>query len=192
MNVVLQYGDLSYLPWSIEKTEKNINEICWLIKSNPELCYNQGVELIIENTFAVYTMLRGALNCVDYTKAAHLILKYNTDGYRFLKDLLEQKEHSDIMKRIQINSKNAKVLCLIKQNIRTNRTLIAEEIAGVKHPNSWIKRIADDLERVHIGEKDWKWFYELHCNDIVETGLVFEDSLVEDVFYEFYASNNNS
>lgn len=187
MNVVLNYGDLSYLPWSIEKTEKSISEICWLIKSNPELCFNQSVELLIENTLAIYTMLRGALNCVDYKKAARLILKYNADGFRFLEDLLDQKENSEIMRSILRNSQNSKVLDLIRQNNRTNRTLIAEAIAGVKYPNEWIKAIADDLEKVHNGEKEWKWFYDLHCNDIVETGLVFEDTNVEDVFYEFYS-----
>ena len=91
------------------------------------------------------------------------------------------------MRSILRNSQNSKVLNLIKQNTRINRTLIAEAIAGVKYPNEWIKSIADDLEKVHIGEKEWKWFYELHCNDIVETGLVFDDTNVEDVFYEFYS-----
>lgn len=182
----LHYENRDYTPWAIEKIRNSLSWLCFSTFETPDILNNSEVQNVIGEMLKVYTLLKGALNCIDYSKATDLIVRYRADGIQFIDDLLNNTQYSSLMNNIMRNAVNPTIMRLIWEDNPPNRTAIATIIAKIKEPNAWIKRIGNDLERVHFGEESWERFHSLHEKDVVNFELVFDDPLVKDIYEQYY------
>lgn len=181
----IRYNDYDFLPWTTEKHGSLLMYLCELVRENPDVSLQPEFHGALTEAVKLYLFLNGYLNAVEIEKICALLIKYNTDGIAFLQDLFHSAHDSEIGKGIFRNEPYMDILSLIKENERTNRTLIAERLVNMPCKNAWAKRIADDLEAVHEGTQTWEWFYNLHCNDDKQYELVYEDQLTKDIYQHF-------
>lgn len=186
-DVLIQYENKDFSIWAVEKSKNVLFSLCWLIETSPAIATNEYLQDAVCNALKVYTMLKGQLNCFDYNDATQIVIKYGNDGFSFLNDLMDSSRESTLMKGVFRNEVNEAIMELIQPTKRTNRTAIATILARIDEPNSWLKKIGNDLERVHNGEKTWEWFCSLHAADNVDFDLVFEDKLVRTVYEQFFS-----
>ena len=92
----------------------------------------------------------------------------------------------DQLGMIQDNADGRQCKQRIAESIdKENRSKIAELLAVCSLKNAWVEHVADDIEEVHQGRKDWEWFYKRHCDDRSTFELKFTDCFIKEV-YEYF------
>lgn len=119
----------------------------------------------------IYSFCVGVPEIYDDKEILNFILDNGLDGFVFVENFFDiSSNHSEIEKRINENDLIKKIKMLISSD-KMNRTKIHEALAKLPNQNNWTKLIADDLEKVTMGEKDWDWFYYQHKDDDISKSL---------------------
>jgi len=186
-NLKVKFNDDSrdFSGWAEEKTNNVIKSLCWMLKENSSLKDDFNFRCAIKDLLKLYALYSEILDIVKLDMLSKLILEYNFDGYEFLEDLIHDSKSSKLMKEIYQDERVEEILLLIEENTNENRTKIAELLAVCSLKNAWVERVADDIEEVHQGRKDWEWFYKRHCDDRSTFELKFTDCFIKEV-YEYF------
>lgn len=187
----ITFSDVSYdfSPWLQEKCGNVLYALCGILRENPNIRDDVSFQTALSETLKIYALCNENLNGIHCELVRSLLLKYNIFGYDFLQDLINGTRTSIFMRDAFLSECDEKILALIEQNEKTNRTKIAELIAQIECPSRWMKEISNDIEFVHNGEKSWEWFYTKHCNDRSTFHGVFADRFIEEV-YEYFQSDS--
>lgn len=171
--------------WAEEKTNNAIKSLCWMVKENSSLKNDFNFRCAIRDLLKLYALYSEILDVVDLDMLSKLLLEYNFDGYEFLEDLIHDSKRGKLMKEIYQDERSEDILELIETNDKENRSKIAELLAVCSLKNAWVEYVADDIEEVHQGRKDWEWFYKRHCDDRSTFELKFTDCFIKEV-YEYF------
>lgn len=177
--------------WTIEKSENVLRNMCYLMESIPSVIEDDNFQCMLDDMLKLYAVFHGNLNKIHCNKVLSLLIRFNIQGYLFLNDLVYDDKSSSFMKKVIEIKRDEKILLLIEDNNKINRTKIAELLAQSNNSDSWVCRLTEDLEEVHYGEKSWEWFYQRHCHDrsFYRTKV---DSLILDVFNYFHSKEAES
>lgn len=188
---IIRDGDCrNFASWTIEKVGNSISGLSNLVTECPNVKESESFHNVIYHNLLVYGYLVGCLTTFSENgNFAWLILDYGYDGYLFLKDLIYKSSQSDILKEIIAFKNDEKIvkniIQLIKDNNKTNRTLIAVELSKIKKKDLLIQSIEEDIELVHQGEKSWEWFYNKHKTDKYYSNYNIDKKLLE-CYEKFY------
>lgn len=188
MKVIFSDTSRDFAPWTAEKCGNLLFYICFTMKDHPEIVNDDNFQYVLDNALKLFALSHGNLNGIYCDLVYRLLVRFNTDGYDFLKDLLHGSQQGSIMTQIMQFERNEEILQLIEANNKHNRTKIAELLAKSKQTNNWISQISDDIEHVHNGIKTWDWFYRKHYNDRNTFALQFDDRFIQEV-YEYFHSD---
>lgn len=189
MKITFSDTNRDFSGWVKEKSGKVLKNLCRTIKNNKEIINDEWFNDALDDALKIFALTCENLNGIYCDKVRTLLVKYNVDGYNFLCDMIYNRKDSKIMQQIYREERDEKILNLIEENVATNRTLIAELLSAFDHTNSWINQIADDIELVHNGEKNWQWFYEKHYNDRNTLELQFENEFIREI-YDYFQSDD--
>ena len=159
----------NFEPWVEEKIH---NVITGLLKISindeiSETFYN----IALGDAIKIYSFCVGVPEIYDDKEILNFIFDNGMDGFVFVEKAFSiSSEESKIEDRINDNGIINKIKSLITPD-KTNRTRIHELLAKLHEQNNWTKLIADDLEKVTMGEHDWNWFYYKHKEDDVSRCL---------------------
>ena len=171
-----------------EKCGYVLLSLCAMIQEIPDVSDNDSFQDALDNSLKTYAFCCGNLHGIYCDLVRSLLVTYNVQGYQYLNDLIFGTKNSTIMKEIFQFERDKKILALIEQNDKLNRTEIARLLGHVIHPNRWTEEISADIELVHNGIQNWEWFYNKHHNDRDTFGLHFPNSLIREV-YEYFNSD---
>lgn len=192
----IRFSDVPYdfSPWLHEKCGNVLMGLCGILQENPGVENSSYFQSALFDALKIYALCCGNLNGICCELVDSLLLKYNIEGYYFLSDLINGTRRSSFMLEIVPDEHEERILELIEENERTNRTEIAQLLACIPHPSHWAKEIENDIEFVHNGEESWEWFYAKHGQDrntfraTSFNSLLKEDSLIKEV-YEYFQSD---
>ena len=188
MKVMYSNDTRDFTNWVIEKNDRVLFGLCRMIRDNPGVLNDVNFCDSLENALKLFSLFHGNLNGIYCELVYNLLVHYHVDGYIFLEDILENKRSGKIMKNIMCTERDERVLKLIEENDKLNRTEIATLLARADKSNKWISEIAEDIEYVHDGIKSWEWFYNKHHNDRNTFEPYFEDEFIRKV-YEYFHSD---
>lgn len=178
----------NFAGWMSEKCENLLFDLCLTMKDHPEIVNDDNFQYVLDDALKLFALSHGNLNGICCDLVYKLLVRFNTDGYDFLKDLLCGSQRSSIMAQIMQLERDEKILQLIEANNKLNRTKIEELLAKSQHTNKWTSQISEDIEYVHNGIKTWDWFYSKHFNDRNTFTLQFDDRFIQEV-YEYFHSD---
>ena len=119
----------------------------------------------------IYSFCVGVPEIYDDKEILNFIFDNGMDGFIFVEKAFNiSTDESAIENRISDNDLICKIKSLITPD-KTNRTRIHELLAKLHKQNNWTQLIADDLEKVTMGEQDWNWFYNQHKDDDISKSL---------------------
>ena len=159
--------------------------MCWVLREYPGLKEDSNFQCAVGDSVNLFALFAEDLQKIACNKIYRLILQYDIDGYEFLEDLIHDSKCGKLMKEIYQDERSEEILELIEANDKENRSKIAELLAVCSLKNAWVEHVADDIEEVHQGRKDWEWFYKRHCDDRSTFELKFTDSFIKEV-YEYF------
>lgn len=165
MKITFSDAAYDYATWMHQKSSNVLRDLCCMLRDVPALKENDSFLSGLGDALKMYALCNGNLNGIYRNLVYTLLLEHNISGYHYLCDLVHGTDESAIMQDILQNQRDEKVLELIEQNKRENRSVIAEYLGRMTHPNRWVQQIAADIEYVHNGERTWDWFYSKHGND---------------------------
>ena len=185
-NLIIKFADdcRNFDAWTIEKLENTLSDISCLVEDVQIIKDNAHYNSALYELIKIYIYLTGNLdNEIDIGLFRDIILQNGREGFFFIKDLLYKTCRSNIAQKIerQFNDNAAigRISDLIKGNDSTNRTLINNELDGIKSDDLYIRLLEQDLELLNQGEKKWSWFYEKHKNDNYQIQSTVSLKLVE-------------
>lgn len=174
--------------WTLEKIENALRNLCWLINESPEIINQSSFCSSLDYTLELYALFNCDLHTISSECVYKLLKEYNIEGFYFLKDLINGTEKSKFITLIKQSIRDEQILCLIEENNKLNRTLLAEPLEQSYPKDEWLKSVIDDLEYVHHGEKTWEWFYNIHSEDRSQYQPRITDPLIMEV-YDLLKSN---
>ena len=119
----------------------------------------------------IYSFCVGVPEIYNDKEILNFIFDNGLDGFIYVEKAFNLSSDSGVIEKI-INDNS--LILTIKSLItpdKMNRTQIHETLAKLNKQNDWTKMIADDIEKVTMGEKDWDWFYYQHKDDSISRHL---------------------
>lgn len=159
----------NFEPWVEEKIHNVITGLL-RISINDEIS-ESFYNIALGDAIKIYSFCVGVPEIYDNKEILNFIFDNGMDGFIFVKKAFNiSSDESVIENRISDNDLICKIKSLITPD-KTNRTRIHELLAKLHRQNDWAQLIANDLEKVTMGEQDWNWFYYQHKDDVVEMYL---------------------
>jgi len=187
MKTTLSNAPSELYNWIHEQNSNVLLCLCCMLRDIPSLKDQDAFLVALRDALKMYAFCNGNLNGIYCNLVYLLLLEHHVPGYQYLEDLVHGTAHSFTMQEILQNKRDEKILELIEQNKKENRTLIAEHLARTTIRNLWVTQIADDIEFVHNGDRPWTWFYAKHCNDRSTFQIHFSGNFFRKV-YEYFQS----
>lgn len=175
-------GIYDYTEWLIEKFNQAIRSLTAL-SQNVVICKNKDYVDAMSHLLNILSCLNGKLLRINSDELFPIISQYGEDGYYFILDLFNNTHNGILTKQIiEIESANKSlsiIYDLIRENVKTNRTLINCELDNINVKNPFILQLESDLELVNSGEKTWEWFYNNYKEEKYQISQNVDSSLVE-------------
>ena len=187
MKVTFSDTTRDYSTWLHEKNRSVLRSLCALLRDIPSVKENASFLVALSEALKVYALCNENLNGIYCKLVYDFLVEYNIEGYFYLQDLVHGTEGSSIMEDVMQNKRDEEILVLIAENKKENRSIIAERLARMPKLNRWATQIADDIERVHNGERTWNWFYDKHWNDASTFRLHFSKTVYREL-YDYFQS----
>lgn len=189
-DMTIKFSDTSYdfSGWMKEKCGNILLSLCGTLRDCPEVMNTESFQIALDNALKTYALCCGNLNGIRCDLVYSLLTTYNSEGYFFLEDLISGTKNSSMMQEVFQWEHSEEILTLIEQNNKLNRTKIAILLKRIVKPNRWTEEVADDLELVHNGVRNWEWFYDKHHNDRHTCQPYFSNSQLREV-YEYFQSD---
>lgn len=175
------YGKRDFKPWFCEKNEKVIQTCFKILESTGDVLLKKDIYNIMYNSLCIEIALCGKLDvCKELTT---YFMSHTWKEYCKWKILLEEPDRNKKMVLCDNVMVYDEILDCITEDM-WYKSCLPEKIAHYKMnttrgTNKWLDTIDDDLEKVNMGEKPWRWFYTKHCNDkeIYKHKISFNDLL---------------
>lgn len=175
-------GIYDYTAWLIEKFDRAIRSLA-AVSQVKDICQNSDFTCAMYHLLNILSCLNGKLLRINGDELFPIIAQYGKDGYDFILDLFNGTHNGKIAKEIvdmeNTNKALATIFDLVRENIKTNRTLINCELDKIKFKDALILCLEDDLELLNQGEKTWEWFYEKYKNEHYQKAQKVDSTLVE-------------
>lgn len=168
--------------WINEKFNHAIRHLAKVMQED-DICQNSDFVSAMTYLLNVFSCLNGKLFRMNSNEILPIVQQYGEDGYDFIIDLFNNTHNGKIAQEIvDVESTNkalATIFDLVRENVKSNRTLINCELDKIKFEDSLIWCLEDDLELLNQGQKTWEWFYEKYKNEHYQKAHQVDDALVE-------------
>jgi hypothetical protein len=165
--------------WMYEKTRNVLESICHLIDTTKDMEGETWDYLIpaLNDCLKLYAFWSGDRDIYSPDVMSFLTGR----GYKGFRHLAYVSGNSplkdELTQKLEDNNTIKEIFALITPD--NNRTKIYDELTKIENKNKWCRIIEDDLERVTMGEKNWKWFYDRHKNDNMKDIVVDFQTLIK-------------
>ena len=128
MKVTFSDATCDFTGWTIEKCGRALASLCGVMRDCPDVVNNYNFQEALDNTLKLFALSNENLNGISCDLIYTLLIRFNTDGYYFLEDLLQNTKSGNIMKQIMQSERDERILELIEANNKLNRTVLAESL----------------------------------------------------------------